>query len=259
MPNHTSKKKKGQPLITIDEKHTQMLNEFYTVENDKIPELEQQRLMLKHQIHALDEVDIDKRMEIKDQINYITEQLKKYKTMKNNYLLKNVPYIFNYFEEKKKISVGESDNKNILNSFFKIKSEIEITNPKYQNSKILYQNYWKNVSSDYIQNDYSICSDVCQKCLIGELIPQDEEGILICNNNKCATYVQFIVDNEKPIYKEPPNEVTYNAYVRLNHFKEILSQFQAKETTQIPTHVIEAIRGRIKKERIYDMSSEINY
>ena len=259
MPNHTSKKKKGQPLITIDEKHTQMLNEFYTVENDKIPELEQQRLMLKHQIHALDEVDIDKRMEIKDQINYITEQLKKYKTMKNNYLLKNVPYIFNYFEEKKKISVGESDNKNILNSFFKIKSEIEITNPKSQNSKILYQNYWKNVSSDYIQNDYSICSDVCQKCLIGELIPQDEEGILICNNNKCATYVQFIVDNEKPIYKEPPNEVTYNAYVRLNHFKEILSQFQAKETTQIPTHVIEAIRGRIKKERIYDMSSEINY
>ena len=259
MPNHTSKKKKGQPLITIDEKHTQMLNEFYTVENDKIPELEQQRLMLKHQIHALDEVDIDKRMEIKDQINYITEQLKKYKTMKNDYLLKNVPYIFNYFEEKKKISVGESDNKNILNSFFKIKSEIEITNPKYQNSKTLYQNYWKNVNKDYIQNNYSICSDVCQKCLIGELIPQDEEGILICNNNKCATYVQFIVDNEKPIYKEPPNEVTYNAYVRLNHFKEILSQFQAKETTQIPTHVIEAIRGRIKKERIYDMSSEINY
>ncbi len=63
MPNHTSKKKKGQPLITIDEKHTQMLNEFYTVENDKIPELEQQRLMLKHQIHALDEVDIDKQIE----------------------------------------------------------------------------------------------------------------------------------------------------------------------------------------------------
>jgi hypothetical protein len=45
----------------------------------------------------------------------------------------------------------------------------------------------------------------------------------------------------------------------LNHFKEILSQFQAKETTQIPTHVIEAIRGRIKKERIQDMITEINY
>ena len=38
----------------------------------------------------------------------------------------------------------------------------------------------------------------------------------------------------------------------MNHFKEILSQFQAKETTQIPPHVIKAIKGRIIKERIYD-------
>lgn len=111
MPNHSSKKKKGQPLITIDEKHTQMLNEFYTVENDKIPELEQQRLMLKQKIHALDELDIDTRMEIKDQICHITEQLKKYKTMKNNYLLKNVSYIFNYFEEKKKYLLANQTTK----------------------------------------------------------------------------------------------------------------------------------------------------
>ena len=85
---------------------------------------------------------IDKKMEIKDQIRNITEQLKKYKTIKNNYLLDNVPYIFNYFEEKKKISVGESENKIILNSFFKIKSEKDVvSNLKYQNSKNFYQNY----------------------------------------------------------------------------------------------------------------------
>jgi hypothetical protein len=263
MPNHSTKKKRVQQSnITIDEKHTQMLNEFYTVEIDTIPQLEETKTILKNQLRALDENDIDQKMEIKDQIRDITEQLKKYKSMKNDYLLNNVPYIFNYFEEKKKISVGQSGNKNILNSFFKIKSENDVVNnPKYQNSKNFYQNYWKNVNKDYIHipGDQTFCFDVCQKCSTGELIPQDEEGIMICNNNRCGTYVQYIVDNEKPIYKEPPNEVTYNAYVRLNHFKEILSQFQAKETTQIPTHVIEAIRGRIKKERIQDMVTEINY
>jgi hypothetical protein len=239
-----------------------MLNEFYRVDVDTIPQLESTRLILKKQLHSLDENDIDQKMEIKDKIRDATEQLKKYRSMKNDYLLNNVPYIFNYFEEKKNISSGgESGNKNILNSFFKIKSENDVTtNPKYQNSKNFYQNYWKNVNKDYIQTmDQSVCYDMCQKCSTGELIPQDEEGIMICNNNKCGTYVQYIVDNEKPVYKEPPNEVTYNAYVRLNHFKEILSQFQAKETTQIPTHVIEAIRGRIKKERIHDMVTEINY
>ena len=46
-----------------------------------------------------------------------------------------------------------------------------------------YQNYWKNVTNDYINiQDYIVSSDVCESCKIGELIPQDEEGILICNN-----------------------------------------------------------------------------
>ena len=90
------------------------------------------------------------------------------------------------------------------------------------------------------------------------MIPQDEEGILICNNKDCGKFVTYIVDNNKPTNKEPPNEVSYTAYIRLNHFKEILSQFQAKETTQIPDEVINAIRARIKKERIEDMS-QITY
>ena len=263
MPNHSTKKKRiQQSNITIDEKHTQMLNNFYTVESETIPHLEYTKTILKKELLALDDNDIDQKMELKDKIRDVNEQLKKYRAMKNDYLLNNVPYIFNYFEEKKKISAGESGNKNILNSFFKIKSEKDVVNnnPKYQNSKNFYQNYWKNVNKDYIHTaDQCYSVDVCQKCSTGELIPQDEEGIMICNNNRCGTYVQYIVDNEKPVYKEPPNEVTYNAYVRLNHFKEILSQFQAKETTQIPTHVIEAIRGRIKKERIQDMATEINY
>ena len=49
--------------------------------------------------------------------------------------------------------------------------------------------------------------------------------------------------------------MSYTAYIRLNQFKEILSQFQAKETTQIPEEVIDAIRNRIIKERITDMST----
>ena len=186
MPNHCTKKKRiQQSNITIDEKHTQMLNEFYRVDVDTIPQLESTRLILKKQLHSLDENDIDQKMEIKDKIRDATEQLKKYRSMKNDYLLNNVPYIFNYFEEKKKISSGgESGNKNILNSFFKIKSENDVTtNPKYQNSKNFYQNYWKNVNKEYIHNmDQSVCYDMCQKCSTGELIPQDEEGIMICNN-----------------------------------------------------------------------------
>jgi len=138
----------------------------------------------------------------------------------------------------------------------------ESSNPnseKYSQSKNSYNNYWKNVNNEILNiHDFVVPSDVCEVCHLGELIPQDEEGILICNNTNCGKFITYIVDSSKPTNKEPPNEVSYTAYIRLNHFKEILSQFQAKETTQIPDEVISAIRNRIKKERITDMSL-INY
>jgi hypothetical protein len=106
--------------------------------------------------------------------------------------------------------------------------------------------------------DYIFQIDVCNSCKIGELISQEEEGVLICNNTKCGIMIPHIIESSKPSNKEPPNEVSYTAYIRLNHFKEILSQFQAKETTQIPPDVIETIRARIKKERIVDIT-KIDY
>jgi hypothetical protein len=91
-------------------------------------------------------------------------------------------------------------------------------------------------------------TDVCQVCHKGELIPLEDEGILVCNN--CSRSIPYLIENEKPSYKEPPKEVCFYAYKRINHFKEILAQFQGKETTQIPPDVIENIKLQIKKERI---------
>ena len=60
----------------------------------------------------------------------------------------------------------------------------------------------------------------------------------------------YLIEHEKPSYKEPPKEVCFYAYKRINHFREILAQFQAKETTQIPPEVLTNIKAQIKKERI---------
>ncbi len=68
--------------------------------------------------------------------------------------------------------------------------------------------------------------------------------------NKCGKQQNYLIEHEKPSYKEPPKEVCFYAYKRINHFREILAQCQAKETTQIPDEVIENIKLQIKKERI---------
>lgn len=265
--NQNLQKKPPPPpkqINTIDEKHTELLNLFYENETETIPRLLAEKERLKAIIPTLQDHQIDAYMEIRDKILDIKSKIKELKQEKKKYLLDNSKYIFNYFEEKKKISSGDNNqNVKILNSFFKIKGKSDETSDlnseKYSQSKKIFQNYWRNVNNEVIHiQDYVIPSDICEECRKGELIPQEDEGILICNNNECGKYITYIIDSSKPTNKEPPNEVSYTAYIRLNHFKEILSQFQAKETTQIPEEVIEAIRARIIKERITDMSL-INY
>jgi hypothetical protein len=247
---------------TIDEKHTEIMNYFYDVKQNIIPSMVQEKKQLKMQLKTIPETQIDKYMEIKDKIGDLSAKIKELNKKEKNYLLENSKHIFDYFEQKKQVSSGNNNqNTVVLNNFFKIKSgNNESSNPqssKYSQSKNTYHKYWKNINNNIFNiQDFVVSSDTCGVCNIGELIPQDEEGILICNN--CGRFITHIIDNSKPSSKEPPSEVSYTAYIRLNHFKEILSQFQAKETTQIPEEVIEAIRARIKKERITDMSL-INY
>jgi hypothetical protein len=264
MNQNIQKKPPPKQINTIDEKHTELLNLFHENETETIPRLLAEKERLKAIIPTLQDHQIDAYMEIRDKILDIKSKIKELKQEKKKYLLDNSKYIFNYFEEKKKISSGDNNqNVKILNSFFKIKGKndetSDLNNEKYSQSKKIFQNYWRNVNNEVINiQDYVIPSDICEECRKGELIPQEDEGILICNNIECGKYITYIVDSSKPTNKEPPNEVSYTAYIRLNHFKEILSQFQAKETTQIPEEVIEAIRARIIKERITDMSL-INY
>jgi hypothetical protein len=252
---------------TIDVKHTEMLQHFQENESKTIPNLLKEKDKLKNQILYLNDNQIEEYMEICDKIKQLKLQIRSLKQEKKYYLLDNSKFIFHYFEQKQQISTTNDQNIKpasiAINSFFKIKATSEeISNPqsdKYLQSKKIYQQYWRNVNNEIgnIQ-DFIQPSDICEYCQNGELIPQEDEGILICNNNNCGKFITYIIDSSKPTNKEPPNEVSYTAYIRLNHFKEILSQFQAKETTQIPDEVINAIKARIKKERIKDMS-QINY
>ena len=253
-------------INNLDEKHNDMLQQFYIDVTEKVPKLQLERKELEHQLEKLTSNQIDQKLDIQDKITQITKEIKVLKRKKKKYLLDNSKYIFDFYEQKKQISEGDNiinQNTKVLNSFFKIKAKTEessnLTSDKYTMSKKSYQKYWYNINKEVgtIQ-DYLITSDICEVCHNGELIPQDEEGILICNNTKCGQFITYIVDSSKPNNKEPPNEVSYTAYIRLNHFKEILSQFQAKESTQIPDDVIDAIKARIKKERITDMK-QINY
>lgn len=249
-------------MTSLDEKHQEMLDKFKNNTEIHIPKLKQDVKDKRARIKTLPKARIDEILDIKDEIIQHKQLIKQLEGEKNLYLLDNSKFIFDYFESKKQISSGEpAQNIKVLNSFFRVKTtqNNDVNVDKYVQSKKMYQEYWRNVNNEFTNpQDYILSNDICDICGQGEMVAQDEEGIMICNNIKCGQFITYIVDSSKPNNKDPPNEVSYTAYIRLNHFKEILSQFQAKETTQIPDEVIEMIRARIKKERITDMK-QINY
>ena len=240
--------------VTLDTKHKEFLNEFSKDENIVIDYKYQIQILKKKLEEGSEQLSIEEILDIKDNISSLKEIIKETKLKKKDYFLDNSKFIFEYFENKKNISTGTNtqtvtNKTKLVNNFFKIKED-DIANKIIQkdNSNIVLK-YLTNVSDDFLDiNNFVYPTDICQVCHKGELIPLEEDGIMVCN--VCSRSIPYLIENEKPSYKEPPKEVCFYAYKRINHFKEILAQFQGKETTQIPEDVIENIKLQIKKERI---------
>ena len=164
----------------------------------------------------------------------------------------------------------------LINSFFKVgvgscaasNASLEVTNnvsgsnngdtdtPSSKTKHDLYklncsnvQQYFRNNRQTFFDYErYTYRTDLCAWCGEGEMVPIDSDGMLVCN--KCSNFVVYYMETDKPSYKEPPKEACFYAYKRINHFREIIAQFQAKETTQIDPAIISAIENQIRKERI---------
>ena len=248
---------------TLDNKHNEIIKYFKhneeVVIHKYLKQIEKLELMLNKSKNKL---------ELLDTITKYKNIIKSLKTKEKNYYLNNSKYIFDYFENKKNISANDtlenSDKNNIVKQFFSLNISDESNNPitnETSNTKIKDENfiktnnhnfidkYFNNIDSKYLNYDKFIYpSDICSVCKRGEMVYVESEGMSICSN--CSNSIKYLIEIDKPSYKEPPKEVCFYAYKRINHLKEILAQFQAKESTNIPDEVFENIKNQIKKERI---------
>ena len=230
---------------TLDSRHNEFLRRFKEEEEVTIPRLRADIQAATEKLKG--RLCLEERLGIKDFIKTSTRQIRHMQKAQSNYFLNNGRHIFGYFEEKKRISEGASENVTVLHNFFKLeKPEVN----KQQMTKHV-NDYLKGVEKSFVDQDkYVQAYSVCPSCHSGELISLDFEGVVVCNNAACSHQYQELSENEKPSYKEPPQEVCFYAYKRINHFREILAQFQAKESTQIPQSILDNIVAQIKKERI---------
>lgn len=235
---------KQNEKISLDIKHFEILENINYETTVQLPALLKEKKHLKKLIkHETQIKNVDNIAELNYKLNDIRSKIKLISNKEINYYLDNSKYVFEYFENKKDISQNLNKKKIIDNFFSKCKSNNEniFNNQLYQ--------YISTKHDSFIDiSKYIFEKDICKVCKKGELINAEYDGLVICNH--CGNSIKFLVNNDKSSYKEPPKEICSYAYQRINHFKEIIAQFQGKETTHISNEIITTIQNQIKKERL---------
>jgi len=260
------KEKRRGPVdkrTTLDAVHNNKISDFLGQEHN-IPEKE--KLLKKYEkeyeeLNKINQIDLNdlelqKKLELNDIIKKLKNMLKELKNKKErtDYYLQNGSLIFDYYDNKTAVSSDnfiQSDKKNSIINMFNVEKEKEPEKKDAKSKSNILNKYMSYIDDEYLCNYNEKESDFCSEC--GNymyIIPV--KSIMVCK--ECGLTEEIIINSDKPSYKDPPREVSYFAYKRINHFNEWLAQFQAKESTEIPEEVYEKIVCELKKEKIFDVS-----
>jgi len=212
---------------------------------------------------------------IKNQLEDDLEQLKRKKEEWNknspmySYFFETGEILYKYYDLQEKIQNGGSSG---MGKTMKVKPGSVLaalqegstaplpSKPKKalvqeEGREVLLEKYLQKIDPEHakiISSSHEDPYGVCERC-DKEMTFSINEAQFFCDG--CGHQEFVLIDSDKPSYKDPPREVTYYAYKRINHFNEWLAQFQAKESTEIPEEVFEAIMDELKKERIVNTES----
>lgn len=168
-------------------------------------------------------------------------------------VLQNKQSNFSYNFETGETRMNPKNKNHYMSSKKKTKEEEEAINKilefkKMENKDIIYDKYMKVIDPNYVNTKEEPFDSfyTCKECK-GEMSINQSIGLLTC---ECGISEKIIIDSERQSHKEPPKEMTAFSYKRINHLNEILSQFQAKESTNIPDEIFDKILIEIKKKRL---------
>jgi Poxvirus Late Transcription Factor VLTF3 like len=267
------KKPSSDTRTTLDNLHNQKMSQLI----NRDTQIEQIRNEIRKLEKEADEMkDIVIKTKKEDELEKKKAELKRWQSDDPlfSYLFDTGEIVFKYYELQEKIQNGENTEErrvvkakpgSVLAALETAAAQegqvasIQVTSDpsvqKHEGRDVLLEKYLQRVDPESakggastLEDPNGIC-DVCGK----EMIFSANEALFTCSS--CGNQEFVLIDSDKPSYKDPPREVTYYAYKRINHFNEWLAQFQAKESTDIPEEIFQSIIDELKKERITNTST----
>ena len=242
---------------TLDNKHRLMVKQFSQMRNDKndialnIENISQEITTIdeRRDSFTLDDIKhranlLDKKDSLELQLNSIS---KNYDEM--DYYDNAGDLISDYYEMRDTKEVKVKETRNILDFLFTKKEKNIINQNENENKPInranLFEKYCQRVDGIRInQDDGSNRIKYCIECKIEKILDMTESAY-ICPC--CGDSEMIILDEDRQIKD-------YSPYRKVNHFREWLNQFQAKQSPDIPENVFIDIVKELNKRRILDLS-----
>ena len=239
---------------TLDNKHRQMVK-YFNDKKDENVDLINQINSINIEIKAMDERrDSFTLLDIKNRANLLDKKDNleiKYNSIKSNfdemdYYDNAGDLISDYYEMRDKKEVVVKETKNIMEFLCNKKDKQNINNEiKPVNRAGLFEKYCQRVEGiRVVHDDGSKRIKYCEECNIERILDMSESAY-ICPC--CGDSEMIILDEDRQIKD-------YSPYRRLNHFREWLNQFQAKQSPDIPEQVFVDIVKELNKKRIIDLS-----
>ena len=272
-----TKRSNPEERTTLDVIHQYQLKKI-AEEKEEAAYLQEETNELKEQIQST--TDELLRGQLENQYIRLEEELavKNKEDRVYEYLLNTGDLLFEYYDIQDKISQGAigaisqrskrkpGDVLSALETAASIDTgnaveplEIAVGKGKKEEEKglsrdVLLEKYLLKINPEYVKksNDLDDMSGECTECGTDMMFSQNE-AMLYCP--ECGMTEFILVDSDRPSYKDPPRESSYYAYKRINHFNELLAQFQAKGSTEIPQDIFDQILTELKKQRITDMKN----
>ncbi len=270
-----TKRSNAEERTTLDVMHQYHLKKI-SDEEEELQYLAEDILSLKNQIEATNDDLVCGQLE--NQLVRLEEEyeIKSKKDRVYDYLLNTGDLLFNYYDIQDKISAGATGAStqktkrkpgDVLSALESAAAEETGADekpeekPKKKKGKdtslsrnSLLEQYLLKMNPDYVKktNEVDDMSGECMECGSDMMFSQTE-AMLYCPD--CGMSEFILIDSDRPSYKDPPRESSYYAYKRINHFNELLAQFQAKGSTEIPQDVFDQIVGELKKQRITDFKN----
>jgi predicted RNA-binding Zn-ribbon protein involved in translation (DUF1610 family) len=275
-----TKRSNPEERTTMDVIHQCQLKKIEE-EQEEVKYIEEDIGLLKRQIHlAKDDLA---RGQLENQLVRLEEELtsKKDDDRLYDYLLSTGDLLFEYYDIQDKISQGAigavaqrskrkpGDILSALETAAAIHtSEMTVeeqtteaqlpkkgkTKEKVLSRDMLLEKYLLKINPEYVKktNEIDDMSGECTECGCDMMFSQTD-AMLYCPD--CGMTEFMLIDSDRPSYKDPPRESSYYAYKRINHFNELLAQFQAKGSTEIPQDTFDLIVAELKKQRITDFKN----